>query len=244
MCGRLNIIDDPMVIGLCETLGITLWPNNAGQEKCMPDGRPLSHFFHRFVRAKNDLAIIREVKGRRTIQSAIWWLLLEPSETGFKPSKYTSFNTRFDKLNTPRSAGYSAFRESRCIVPVKGFGETQGTGPSAQYTDFSASQSEAIALGGLCREWVHQATGKITLSCSIITLAPHQKLQRYHSKSSPLILNQKDNTMDIWLDSSLTDVAVFNDLLHPALPQDLWATPINKPSTYHAIATSLLIKAD
>jgi putative SOS response-associated peptidase YedK len=224
VCGRLNVIDDPAVRELCEALGINLYPqNNIGVQPEL--------LFNRFTRVANQVSIIREVSGQRRIDNAIWWLLLEPTETSFKASKWTSFNTRYDKLNVPGSAGYQAFRYSRCIVPVKGFGETQGKGAKAVYTDFTA-EFGAIALGGLCREWQHNHTKERVLSCSIITLPAHQSIQSYHSKSSPLMLRQDDDTMQMWLDPSITDVEVFNNLLQPHLPQNLLAQQIDKPSNY------------
>jgi putative SOS response-associated peptidase YedK len=244
MCGRLNVIDDPAVIGLCEILGIKLYPGGQLPEiKRLQDGRPILANFRRFIRATEFVNIIHEVNRQRVFEPATWWLLLEQTEVGFKPSKYTSFNTRYDKLNTPRSAGFIAFRHSRCIIPVKGFGETQGKGKNAVYTDFQATNG-ALALGGVCREWKHSITGKRALSCSVITLPCHEKLNRYHEKSMPLILNQNDASMDMWLDGTLTDVSAFEILLQPYLPQDLFAQQINKPATHQAIGETELIISD
>ncbi|MDU0354327.1 SOS response-associated peptidase family protein [Paraglaciecola aquimarina] len=237
MCGRLNVTDDPAVQALCETLGINLYPQSNALD--MPT-RPL---FNRFTRVANNVSIIRDVQGKRRLDNAIWWLLLSPTEHSFKASKWTSFNTRYDKLNIPGSAGYQAFRHSRCIVPVKGFGETQGKGSDAVYTDFTA-EFGAIALGGLCREWIHQTSQEVVLSCSIITLPAHHKLAQYHSKSSPLMLRQDDDTMHMWLDPSVTDVQILNNLLRPNLPQNLLAQRIDKPSTFRTIGAVERITAD
>lgn len=245
MCGRLNITDDPFVIGLCEALGVCIFPDKQKPEiKHLPDGRPISpYFFKRFIRATEQVGIVREVAGKRVFELATWWLLLDYQSGGFKPSKYTSFNTRYDKLNTPNSAGYKAFRQSRCIIPVAGFGETQGQGVNAVYTDFFALEG-ALALGGLCREWQHYKTGEHALSCSVITLAGHEKLRPFHEKSMPLILNQQDGSMDLWLDGSQTDVSVFDIMLQPHLPQDLLAQHVDKPSTHRPVGEPLLIAAD
>ena len=85
MCGRLNVIDDPGVRELCEGLQIQLVPE--------------SQIFSRFIRATNQVSIVRQKDGVRRMDNANWWLLLEPSISSFRPSKYTSFNTRYDKLN-------------------------------------------------------------------------------------------------------------------------------------------------
>jgi putative SOS response-associated peptidase YedK len=111
MCGRLNVANDEYVQALCTKLGVDI------------ANTPIAG--NRFVRAASPVQIIREVDGERKLQWATWWLLLEPTDTGFQPSKYTSFNTRYNKLNVPRSAGYQPFRQSRCIIPARGFGKTE-----------------------------------------------------------------------------------------------------------------------
>jgi putative SOS response-associated peptidase YedK len=233
LCGRLNVVDDPFVQALCRSVGIDLGD--------------FEYPSQRFVRAASPVHIIREVDGGRVSQKAIWWLLLEPSANGFKPSKYTSFNTRYDKLNVPRSAGYKPFRESRCIIPVKGFGETefeyQGKRKVPKhYFDMSAIDG-ALALGGLCKDYVCKETGELVTGFSVITLPPHQKLKDIHSKASPLMLPQ-DSTLDAWLDSSQNNVEQFEHLLRPAIRQNLEATQIDKPSTYRPIGKPFVIEKD
>jgi len=238
MCGRLNVSDDPFVTQLLTDLGVDEQQDNM--------------HYGRFVRATNTVSVVREIHAgqtgtinkKRVLTPAIWWLLLEPTETGFKPSKYTSFNTRYDKLNVSRSAGYKAYRESRCVIVAKGFGESEFKNKKPlHYHDFEAEQG-AIAFGGLYRQWVNAATGEITYSCSIITVPPHDKLAPYHSKSSPLMLPQHDGTLDAWLDPNMSDTEMFNDLLKPKIYQNLRVQQIDKPSHYSAIGEAKIIKQD
>ncbi|MBZ9610923.1 SOS response-associated peptidase family protein [Rheinheimera maricola] len=230
MCGRLNVIDDPGVIELCEGLQIELFSS------------PL--IVSRFIRATQAVSLVRQVNGIRCMDSATWWLLLEASTEGFKPSKYTSFNTRYDKLNTKGSAGYLPYRHSRCVIPVKGFGETEYAGGKAlHYHDLVAKQG-GLLLGGLYREWINRHTGESVLSCSIITLAPHPKLVAIHSKAMPLILPQDRNLINAWLDKQNSNTAMFTDLLKPHLPQSLIAQQIDKPSRYQPVAAVFEIEQD
>ncbi|MEW6981874.1 SOS response-associated peptidase family protein [Colwelliaceae bacterium 6471] len=233
MCGRLNVSDDIYVKALVQSLGI-----NVAVTPIYPN---------RFVRAASSVQIIKEVSGQRILQDATWWLLLEQTEKGFKPSKYTSFNTRYDKLNVPRTAGFIPFRQSRCIIPAKGFGETefiqQGNKKiPSHYHDLIAKEG-AIAFGGLYKEYVNKSTGEFATGCSVITLPPHEKLKNIHTKASPLMLPQ-DSTMDDWLNPDLQDVEIFNELLTPAIRQTLEAVQIDKPSTHYAIAEPFVIEAD
>ncbi len=226
MCGRLNVTDNPLVIGLLEELGIPLWPNT------LRTGR--------FIRATNTVSVVLEHNGQRRLQDAIWWLLLEPTDSGFKPSQYTSFNTRSDKLHTKGSAGFTAYRQQRCIIPASGFGETEVIDGKSVYHDFIGEK--AIAFGGLYRTWLNKETGELTYSCSIITLPPHPKLLPYHSKAMPLMLPPEQ--LDLWLSPTQQDVSVFDDLLKPVLRQQLTGFQIDKPSHFQQIGQEFVLTAD
>ena len=228
MCGRFNASFDSGVRKLYTRLRI-----NKVIDK------PIDK---RFVKAADTVSIIRNVGASRQVENALWWLLLEQTEQGFKPSKYTSFNTRFDKLNTQGSAGYQAYRQSRCIIAVKGFGETEFVNKKpVHYYDMTA-QEGGLMLGGLCREWVHNITGERQLSCSVITLPPHEKLKHIHSKAMPLILPKEEALVDAWLSPQVTDTEQFQSLLTPHIPQALIAQQIDKPSSFNAMGEQELIQ--
>lgn len=226
MCGRLNVTDNPAVIDLLGALGVELGIGFSAAalltQGMLRQGR--------FIRATDTVSIVRHQRGQTELALATWWLLLEPTADGFKPSSYTSFNTRSDKLLVRGSAGFQAFQSQRCIVPVSGFGETEGSGKTARYTDFFGE--EALPLGGLFRRWVHHGTGEERLSCSVITLPPHPKLLPYHSKAMPLILPA--DACQRWLNPA-TPLAELTPLLNPWLPVGLHAQAIDKPASHQPI---------
>lgn len=242
MCGRLNVTDNPMLIELLEQLGIHLAP---APGKALPEQYPLQLSLDlpirtgRFIRATSLVTMVLQQHGQRRLQDAIWWLLLEPTEQGFKPGPYTSFNTRADKLHVSGSAGYQAYRQQRCIIPATGFGETEIVQGVSRYTDFIGQH--ALAFAGLYRTWLNKSTGELTYSCSIITLAPHPKLMPFHSKAMPMMLPAF--AYDDWLNPD-TNINQFNDLLQPKLYTGLKAFPINKPSLHQPIAEAILIEPD
>jgi len=230
MCGRFNATFDSGVKKLYTSLKI-----NKVIDK------PIDS---RFVKAADTVSVIRNVGDQRRVENATWWLLLDQTEKGFKPSQYTSFNTRYDKLNVPRSAGYQAYRSSRCIIAVKGFGETEFLNKKpVHYYDMEA-ESGGLLLGGLCREWQHQSTGEVKLSCSVITLPPHEKLKHIHSKAMPLILPQDSSLVDKWLNPHFHETEKFTHLLKANLPQALIAHRIDRPMTHQVISKSLRINQD
>ena len=230
MCGRFNATFDSGVKKLYTSLKI-----NKVLDK------PIDK---RFVKAADTVSIVRDFEDQRVVQDAMWWLLLEQTETAFKPSKYTSFNTRYDKLKTPRSAGFKAYRDSRCIIAVKGFGETEFKNKKpVHYYDIEA-ESGGLLLGGLCRDWVHSNTGEIKTSCSVITLPPHKELMHIHSKAMPLILPQNKDLIDSWLDNTFNNTDYFEPLLNPNIPQNLIAQKIDKPKTHNRFGEAEFINAD
>lgn len=230
MCGRFNATFDGSVRKLYTQLNI-----NKVIDK------PIDK---RFVKAADTVSIVREKARSRVVENATWWLLLDNTAHGFKPSKYTSFNTRYDKLNTPNSAGHQAYRHSRCIIVVKGFGETEFINKKpVHYFDMQAEHG-ALLLGGLSRDWVNIETGEVKTSCSVITLPPHEKLQHIHSKAMPLLLPQDEHTINHWLDSTLTNIELFTPLLQPHIPQNLIAQQIDKPMNHKPINKTQLISQD
>lgn len=230
MCGRFNAIFDSDVKKLYTGLKIN---------KVLDT--PIDKHF---VKAADTISIVRNRGDYRVVENAMWWLLLEQTKDSFKPSKYTSFNTRYDKLNIINSAGYQAYRESRCVIAVKGFGETEFINKKPiHYYDMQA-ENGGLLLGGLCRDWIHKKTGEVKTSCSVITLPAHEKLKNINSKSMPLILPQTDSLINLWLNNSVTEVEQFSSLLQPYIPQNLRVQKVDKPNNQIKLENDQLITHD
>jgi putative SOS response-associated peptidase YedK len=186
------------------------------------------------------ISIIQREKDRNIVTQAIWWLLIDP-ETGKPNYKYASFNSRSDKLDSPRAIAYEPFRESRCIIPATAF--IEGKGDKKTYHKIEL-ENEAIAFGGLHRETIHKVTGEIIHSASIITLPPLPEWENIHPKSMPLMLPIQDaNLINQWLAPSFHQVEAFRDLLVPALRVNQILTPIEKPSLWNEKGESFTLKA-
>ena len=218
MCGRYNITDNLAVRKLMADLGVPV--HEQDKLRFSPDVAPGAV-----------ISIIRTTDGERRVCDAIWWLMLDAGT--LKPNyQYSSFNSRSDKLNTPRSLAYKPYRESRCIIPASAFIEGLGDGRTYHKIEL---QDRAIAFGGLCREWINKETGESRLSASIITLPPHPQWQHVHPKSMPLILPADASVIDAWLDPQNTDVTGFEPLLVPEIRHVQLITPIGRPSRWDVI---------
>lgn len=227
MCGFLgNIVDSPLTRALLETLGMA---SAAPALRLNPGTGPATSI---------DI-IAQAAEGPRVIP-ALWWLLLERSAQGYRPSKYTSFNTRSDKLNEPRSLGYHPYRHSRCIVPATYIIEGEGPRGHRKYHRIEPTTA-AFALGGLYREWIHPDSEAKTLSCSVITLPPHPQWMDIHSRSTPLFLPHDRELLARWLDPRITDVAEFEPLLTPAFHDRLRCLPIERPGHQRPLGEPIMI---
>lgn len=227
MCGRFNVNDDSYIQLLLKELSVA----NPDMQRHAP-----------FMMPCQQVSIVIEEASQRVIKPATWWLLLDAKEQGFKPSKYTSFNTRFDKVNQRGSAGYLPFRQQRCIIPASGFGETMFTNKRPLMYHDVVAQDRAIAFAGLYKIWKNQYTGELVYSCSIITNAAHLKLAQIHTKASPAML--PSDKYEQWLDPRQHEVNVFKDVLKPRIITDLMAQQINRPSLREPVGSSFMIQAD
>jgi putative SOS response-associated peptidase YedK len=186
------------------------------------------------------ISIIRREKDRNVVTQALWWLLIDPV-TGKPNYKYASFNSRSDKLDSPRAIAYQPYRESRCIIPATAF--LEGKGDKKTYHRI-ALENEAIAFGGLHRETIDKQSGEVIHSASIITLPPLPEWEAIHPKSMPLMLPMDDERLiNRWLAPSFHDVEVFRPLLAPAIRTTQVLTPIEKPSKWSENGPSFTIAA-
>lgn len=221
MCGRFNLHDNPYLRLLLEYLGL-------------PDAQPM---FRDDIPPCEKISIVRETQAGRRLDAAVWWLFLDPAT--LKPGRYTSFNSRWDKLDDRRGISYKPFRQSRCIIPASAFCE--GLGDRKTYHKIEAVDA-AIAFGGLYREHLRPDTGEIVLSASIITLGGLPEWKDIHADSMPLMLDYRDTALiDRWLDPTFQDVDFFRPLLEPRLTFSQRITPIDRPSTWNPVGESYLI---
>lgn len=217
MCTNFALIKKPGITTLAKVLAV-----DESHFLYSPDIRPGAR-----------ISIVVERYGERLIRPAIWWLYLQQTDTGLKPHKdYFSVNTNHAKLDKKHE-----YKTSRCIIPATSFVESQdGKHPH----ELEPSDGSAIAFGGLWKEWMDKVTGEVTWSASIITLPGHPSLEGIHRKSTPLWL--PEDAYAPWLSDTVTDTAIFNDVLTPALRADLMATPIDKASTKNAVGVAITIR--
>lgn len=233
MCGQFGLADSFNWGQFTKRLGLL----------DIQDPTPFNLQFKEAFVPTNPISIITYQDGYK-VSDAIWWLLLEETETGFKANaKYATFNSKSSRL-TASPVTKKAFKQTRCIIPATHF--VEGDGPKKQrYYHLLKPASGMIAFGGLYREWVHSKTGEHCYSASIITLPGHPKLKDIHKNSLPLMLplDQPETVRD-WLSPSKQDPLRFDIFLKPTLYEPLVAQLIERPGTPVPINQEFNIVAD
>lgn len=224
MCGRFNVSDDPLVQGLLDALGI-----------------PLKIHPRRNIAPGDYAQIIYETDQGRTMQDAMWSLLIDrkPDGSGYRPSpKYSTFNARSGSLGTS-PLWKKRFHTQRAIIPASGFHEWTGEKGHKQCYNIHPVDS-AIAFAGLYELWDFQE--EVVPSFTIITLPPHPRFSHIHPKSIPLMLTAED--FDAWLNPGLTNTDPFQHLLHSQIRCALRIEPVRSPATLQPVGESELLEPD
>lgn len=224
MCGRFNIIDSPEVLKLAADLGIKLLPNHFAAD----------------IAPGAQIPIVHQLDGPRRVSTAIWWLMLDRQT--LKPNyKYSSFNSKSDRLHDRKAIAYKPYRRSRCIIPASAFAE--GLGDKKTYHKIELENS-AIAFGGLYETYLHQETGEAVYGASIITLPPLlPEWENIHPKSMPLILPVDDQEcIEKWLDPEFEDVEYFEPLLEPRVRTRQVVTRIGAPSKWDVVGDRFFVE--
>ena len=220
MCGRYNVTDSAEVRGLCDFLGIKLYPEPRRNIAPGAQGQ-----------------FVIETAGQRQLTTGIWSALIEakPDGSGYRPNpKFKTFNARYDRL-VSSPLWKRLYFSQRAIIPASGWHEWLGK-QCYQLTPHNA----AIAFGGIYQ--LYRFGDELLPAYAIITLPPHPRIRHIHEKSLPLMLQPED--FAAWLDPDWQQVEAFAPLLVPKLRHDLIATPIDNPNTMLPSGPSECIPAD
>lgn len=125
MCGRLNVIDDPLVDWLMEELGIEF-----------------STSTNRDLRPTQEVATVASVEGDLQQLNTVW---------GIQPrwAQKLIINAQAETVAT-KPTFRDAFTERRCVVPCSGFYEWRDEGgPRKQKYLFSAENGRPLYMAGI-----------------------------------------------------------------------------------------------
>ena len=153
--------------------------------------------------------------GERVIQSMYWWYMKWLPKDGKPDFRYSTFNTRDDKLLESRMWGKD-FKEKqiRCIVPMNSFFEFSGPKGSKSAHLFKPKEGAFWGAAGIySKVSPNEGMG----SFSIITTTPNSMVEKVHDRM-PAFLHPTE--FDDWLNPDHTADYLI-DMLKPYPVDDM-----------------------
>ncbi len=205
MCGRFNIIDDPMTQLLLEITGQNIWNIETELNVAPTQQVPV-------VRMGED--------ANWDVSPMRWWLV--PYWSPEPSTKYSMFNAKSETLT--KSRAYSEpFKRRRCIVPVTGYYEWKREGEIKAPYYIEPKEDPGFAFAGLWDRW--SRGDQVIESCTIITAASPEGIKWLHHRI-PVHLTK--DQIENWVNPQ-TPEAELHELLKPELRTSIQVTPV---STY------------
>ncbi len=120
------------------------------------------------------------------------------SRTEAEEIRFKTFNARAETASSKPSFA-SAFRNGRCLIPVRGFFEWQHTAGAKIPWYIYHSTEQVFSLAGLWDRWTDSSTGEIFSTFSIITTEANDLMAEIHNskKRMPVVLGR--NEEQIWI---------------------------------------------
>jgi putative SOS response-associated peptidase YedK len=157
---------------------------------------------------------------KRELVRMRWGLIPSWWSKPLKEMKLATFNARAETVAT-KPMFRSAFRRSRCLIPVSGYYEWQDTPGDKQPWYFTARNgSPALTIAGLWDEWKDEASSETLKSCTMIITEPNKFVAEVHDRT-PAMLDEKDH--EPWLSGKAG-----LELLKPAAEDVLQKSPVSK----------------
>lgn len=219
MCGRFNIIADPLTQLLMKIVNGEL------------GGIALQDRYN--LAPTDDVPVLLRTQGGEwRLQNMRWWLV--PSWSPAPSSKYTMFNAKSETLAKSRAFS-TPFARQRCIVPASGYYEwrKEASGTSTTSTTSTTSGSsktpyliepeleQGFAFAGLWDHW--ERDGQRIDSCTIITGAAPDSMRSLHHRV-PIHLTPSE--VDRWLNLD-TEASELTSILSPRLRGPVRVTPVS-----------------
>ncbi len=201
MCGRFNIIDDPMT---------QLIADIAGQS--------YSGGTRYNIAPTENIPVLLKTDGDWSLQDMRWWLV--PSWAKEPSTKYAMFNARSESI-AKSSAFREPFKKRRCIVPATGYYEWKKEGSHKLPLYIQPEDNHGFAFAGLWDRW--QEGDQVIYSCTIVTAAAPQEMKEIHSRI-PVHLSPEEIGTWVAPNASVDDLTA---LLAPTIRFPLNVTPVS-----------------
>jgi putative SOS response-associated peptidase YedK len=129
--------------------------------------------------------------GKRDLVPMRWGLIPSWWNKPLKELKLATFNARAETV-AAKPFFRSAFKRTRCLVPVSGYYEWQDTPGGKQPWYFTARDgSPALTMAGLWDEWKNPETGQPLKSCTMLITEPNEFVAEVHDRMPVLLTEQQ-----------------------------------------------------
>jgi len=201
LCGRYNVIDDPLLRELMRELGVADVPATMVN-----------------VAPTETVPIVVATAAGRQLRYMRWWLT--PSWSDGPSTRYSMFNAKSETVAASR-AFRNPFRRHRGIVPASSFIEWHTT-PQGKQPWLIKPGSGAFAFAAIWDHW--ERDGVVLESCALLTTAAVPGFARIHHRM-PVMLGPED--FGAWLDP-LAEIADPAHFFTPRLPAPVTIAPLDR----------------
>ena len=171
------------------------------------------------------VACVRQVpeNGHREMVMLKWGLI--PSWAKDPSIGYKMINARAETV-AEKPSFRKAFKRQRCLVLADGYYEWKREGKAKQPYYIHFKDSRPFAFAGLWERWTDKTKEDRTPieSCTIITTGANELMEPIHHRM-PVILEEK--SLEVWLNTEITEPAILNPLLRPYQSEDMEACPVS-----------------
>lgn len=159
----------------------------------------------------------------RELVSMRWGLVPSWWEKTLQELRLATFNARAETV-AERPFFRSAFKRTRCLIPVSGYYEWQTIGKEKQPFYFTRRDGQVITIAGLWSEWTNPETRKLQNTCTMIITSPNKFAAEVHDRM-PVILEETE--FDAWLNDNAVPTSLV-PMLRPAREDLLDRHPVSK----------------
>jgi len=207
LCGRFNIISDPLTQMIMDIVN--------GE---FDDTPPEIETRYNIAPTEPVPVLLKSSEGEWQLKDMRWWLV--PAWSKEVSTKYTMFNAKSETLSKSR-AFRLPFERKRCVVPVSGYYEwTKEEGVKLPHL-IKPESVAGFTFAGLWDKWQQGET--IVESCTIITGAAPDAMKSIHHRI-PIHLNSEE--IDRWLGKESSPKELMS-ILSPHLRMPLTITPLS-----------------
>ena len=205
MCGRFNIIDDPLAQLLIDITG---------------QRRDWAIDTEYNIAPTQDVPVLLFDEDDRgwTLKWMRWWLT--PAWSDGPSTRYSMFNARSETLHSSR-AYREPFKARRCIVPATGYYEwKKSDGQKLPYYMTPLAES-GFAFAGLWERW--EDADHAIESCTIVTSAAPVSMQGIHHR---IPVHMTAAQSQSWVSKS-TPLNDLDAIMVPSIRSDIRVTPVS-----------------